>query len=137
MAKMTADQSDAFLRETRIAKLATLDADGAPTVVPVWFDWDGVTATVFTSRGSAKIARIERDPRVALSVEEPVGVPEKWVTVEGTATIEQSGGIELARRLARRYYTPERAASALESWEKVADDWVVLRITPRRIRSST
>jgi hypothetical protein len=64
-------------------------------------------------------------------------VPEKWVTIEGTATIEQSGGIELARRLARRYYTPERAASALESWEKVADDWVVLRITPRRIRSST
>jgi PPOX class probable F420-dependent enzyme len=136
MPKMTEAQSDAFLRETRIAKLATLKNDGSPTIVPVWFEWDGTTAVVFTSRNSAKVGRIRRDPRVALSVEEPVAVPEAWVTLEGKATIEESGGIELARRLAPRYYGPERAASALESWEKMAADWVVLRITPARIRSS-
>lgn len=136
MATMTADQRDAFLHETRIAKLATLNADGAPTMVPVWFEWTGETAAVFTSRKSEKMARIQRDPRVALSVEEPVGVAEAWVTIEGTVAIEESGGFELAQRLAPRYYTPEKAASALESWEKVASDWVLLRITPTRIRSS-
>lgn len=131
---MTAAERDAFLRETRIAKLATLHADGSPTVVPVWFEWDGVTATIFTSRSSPKIGRLRHDPRVALSVEEPVGVSEAWVTIEGTAAIEAEGGIELARRLAERYYTPERVAAVMPAWEKV--DWVVLRITPRRIRSS-
>ena len=132
---MTAAALDAFLRQTRIAKLVTLHADGSPTVVPVWFDWDGAEARLFTSRKSPKVARIKRDPRVCLSVEEPVGVAEAWVTVEGRATVDEDGGMELARRLAARYYTPERAAEALEGWERMADQWVVVRITPTRIRS--
>ncbi|MGH2633068.1 MAG: hypothetical protein ACRDG3_06625 [Tepidiformaceae bacterium] len=73
---------------------------------------------------------------MALSVEEPVGVSEAWVTIEGVAGVESSGGIELARRLAARYYTPERLAVVMPEWEKMADEWVVLRITPKRIRSS-
>lgn len=134
---MNKDARDAFLRETRIAKLATLYADGAPTIVPVWFEWDGQTATVFTSRASPKVARILAHAEVALSVEEPVGVPEAWVTIDGTATIEEAGGMELARRLAQRYYAAERAATAIAEWEQLAHLWVVVRITPRRIRSSS
>jgi PPOX class probable F420-dependent enzyme len=136
MAEMTAAQRNAFLRQTRIAKLATLNSDGSPNVVPVWFEWDGQTAIVFTERHSPKVKRIRADSRVALSVEEPLGIPEAWVTIEGTAAIEDHGGIDLARRLAPRYYTPERAAEALEKWEPLADSWVILRITPTRIRSS-
>ena len=132
---MTPEARDAFLRETRIAKLATLNADGSPNIVPVWFEWDGETATLFTSRTSPKLKRIAADPRVALSVEQPLGVSEAWVTIEGTAAIEEQGGMELARRLAPRYYLPERARTALESWEKQASSWVVVRITPRRIRA--
>lgn len=131
---MTPEERDAFLRETRIAKLATLNADGSPNVVPVWFEWDGQTAVLFTSRTSSKVRRIARDARVALSVEEPVGVSEAWVTIEGVASIEP-GGMELARRLAARYYSPRRATAALESWEKQAESWVVVRVTPTRVRS--
>ena len=130
---MTPAERDAFLRETRIGKLATLNADGSPTVVPIWFEWDGAEARIFTDRKSLKVARIRRDPRVALSVEEGVGVPERWVTIEGTAAIVEEGGMELARRLAQRYYSPERCAQALAGWEKMAESWVVLRITPRKI----
>ncbi|MGH2633069.1 MAG: pyridoxamine 5'-phosphate oxidase family protein [Tepidiformaceae bacterium] len=50
MTEMTNDERDAFLHEARIAKLATLQSDGSPTIVPVWFEWDGETASVFTSR---------------------------------------------------------------------------------------
>jgi PPOX class probable F420-dependent enzyme len=133
MAEMTPDQLDAFLSEPRIAKLATLNSDGSPNIVPVWFEWAGGEARVFTSPSSAKIRRIERDNRVALSVEEPVGVPEAWVTIEGTATIESDGTWELIERLARRYYAPERASAALAQWRGMA--WVTVRIRPRRIRS--
>jgi len=137
MAAMTDSQRDAFLRETRIAKLATLNPDGSPTIVPVWFEWDGAEARLFTDRGSEKIRRIVRDPHVALSVEEGVGIPEAWVTIEGLASVEQDGGMHLARRLAVRYYAPERAATALAGWEKMADRWVVVRVRPTRIRSSS
>lgn len=131
---MEKPELEAFLSETRIAKLATLNADGSPNVVPVWFEWTGEVARVFTSRTSPKVKRIQRDPRVALSVEEPLGVTERWATIEGVATIEEEGGVELARRLAERYYTPERVAEVWPSWEK-NPNWVVLVITPRRIRN--
>lgn len=133
---MTPEECDSFLRETRIGKLATLNRDGSPTIVPIWFEWDGAEARIFTERKSPKVRRIRIDARVALSVEEGVGVPERWVTIEGTAVIEETGGIELARRLAPKYYAPGRCAEALAKWEQIADTWVVLRITPRKLLSS-
>ncbi len=126
---------DAFLKEARIAKLATLNGDGSPNIVPVWFEWTGEVARIFTSRTSPKVTRIKRDPRVALEVEEGVGIPEAWVSIEGVATIEEEGGIELARVLADRYYTSEKVAEVWPSWEKNAANWVVLVITPRKIRT--
>ncbi|HKS90735.1 MAG TPA: PPOX class F420-dependent oxidoreductase [Tepidiformaceae bacterium] len=136
MTNMTEAQASAFLRETRIAKLATLNADGSPNVVPVWFEWDGRTAALFTYHKSPKLRRIRRDDRVALSVEEPMGAKEAWVTIEGTAAVEATGGIELARRLIVRYYDEQRVREILPGWEKMAPEWVVVRITPKRIRSS-
>ncbi len=135
MTGMTDSQRDAFLAGARIATLVSLNPDGSPTAVPVWFEWDGKTATVFTSATSLKVRRIQQDNRVALTVAEPVGVREAWVTIEGIASIEDKGGIELARRLAPRYYTPERAAAVMPGWEAAAASWVVIRITPTRIRS--
>ena len=136
MASMTIDQRDAFLRETRIATLVTLDRDGAPVPVPVWYEWDGTRARLFTGRDSHKVTRILNDARVSLSVAEPVGVPEAWVSIEGTATVDQDGGFTLAERLARRYYTADKAAAVLPRWERLADQWVVIVIEPNRIRSS-
>ena len=132
MAEMTADELDTFLRETRIAKLAYLQASGAPTIVPVWFEWDGSVARVFTGRDSPKMRRLTADPRVALSVEEPVGVPERWVTIEGLVSVSDEGVAELIGRLANRYYSLEKAAEVVDVWPAGS---VVLTITPGRIRS--
>ena len=126
---------DAYLREARIAKLATLNRDGSPNIVPVWYEWDGAMARVFTTRGSPKTKRIARDPRVALSVEEGVGLPEKWVTIEGTVSIEDGDALALARRLIERHYSAERIAETWPTWEAEAANWVLLAITPTRIRT--
>ena len=136
MAQMTPEQREAFLRQTRIAKLVTLYRDGAPTAVPIWYEWDEGAALMFTSRASEKVRRIQADPRVCLTVEEPLGVTEAWVTVEGTASIEEAGALDLAVRLARRYYQGEHAEQTVRDWTAMADQWVVIRLTPRRIRSS-
>jgi len=137
MATMSPEQRNAFLQEVRIAKLATLTAEGAPTAVPVWFEWDGAVARLFSSRNVQKVRNIQRDNRVALTVEEAVGVPEAWVTIEGTAAILDEGGFELASRLAPRYYGEPKASGTLEQWARAGEDyWVLIEITPTRIRSS-
>ena len=135
MAQMSPAAVDAFLRETRIAKLAYLNASGAPMIVPVWFEWDGTAARLFTSRKSPKARRIARDPRVALSVEEPVGVPERWVTIEGVASLDAEGTSELLKRLARRYYDAAKAEQTITEWLAEPSAWVTVVVTPARIRS--
>jgi PPOX class probable F420-dependent enzyme len=132
---MAPAERDAFLRETRIASLVTLNEDGSPNSVPVWFEWDGEVARVFTGRGSAKVRRIERDPRVALSMYEGVGAQEAWVSIDGSAAVEPGDAMPLVRRLAERYYEPERAQATLQEWEAHAETFVVLRVKPSRLRS--
>ena len=135
MPQMSPAAVDAFLRETRIAKLAYLSASGAPTIVPVWFEWDGAAARIFTSRVSPKVRRIDADARVALSVEEPVGVQERWVTIEGAASLDAEGTSELLKRLARRYYAPPKAEQTITEWLADPSAWVTVTVTPSRIRS--
>ena len=126
---------DAFLRETRIGKLSYLHPGGHPTIVPIWFEWDGTVARIFTSRTSRKARRLAEEPRVALSVEEPVGVHERWVTIEGTCAISDEGTVALIERLTRRYYEPAKAEETIKSWTANPGIWVTLTITPTKIRS--
>ena len=39
--KLTSEEVDAFLATPVIARLATVQPDGAPYVAPVWQHWDG------------------------------------------------------------------------------------------------
>lgn len=133
---MTLQERDAFLRETRIAKLVTLRSDGGPTVNPVWFEWDGTAARIFTSRGTEKLKRIAANPKVAISVETGVDEPEAWVTLEGEAVVRDDGGKDLARRLIERYYDEAKIAATWPGWEAGAANFVVIELTPSRIVSS-
>lgn len=132
--KMTKTELDDFLNTIGIGTLCSLDADGSPNALPLWYDWDGEKIRMFTTRGTAKVKRLAQDPRACLSVAEPVGVPEAWVTVEGTVAILDHGGLDLACRLATLYYEPEQAERTIAAWTK-AGNRVLLELTPTRIRS--
>jgi PPOX class probable F420-dependent enzyme len=134
MSSMSKSRRDAFLKETRIATLATLNEDGSPNALPLWYEWDGDKVRMFSSRDAGKVTRLARDPRACLSIADPVGAPEAWVTVEGTVEISGRGGRELACRLAALYYAPEKARKTIAVWEK-KEDWVLLELTPTRILS--
>ena len=134
MPTMSEAQRDAFLRETRIASLVTLNEDGSPNALPLWYEWDGERLRMFSQPGTGKLRRLERDPRACVSVADPVGALEAWVTVEGTVEMKEAGGRDLALRLAQRYYPPERAERTIRTWSKL-EGWVLLELTPRRFLS--
>ena len=125
---------DTFLREIRIGTLCTLNQDGSPNAMPLWYEWDGEKIRMFSSRDTGKVRRLSNDPRACLSVEDPVGAMEAWVTVEGSVEILDQGGKELALKLAGIYYEGERRDKTLASWSQT-EDWVLLELTPSQIRS--
>lgn len=131
---MTPEERDLFLRGTRIAILSTLHEDGSPNALPLWFDWDGDKLRMFSNRETGKVRRLRRDPRACVTVADPVGTPEAWVSVEGRVEILDEGGKELALELAAKYYEGEHRQLTIEEWSR-NEDFVLLELTPTRIRS--
>lgn len=137
MTKITDEARDAFLAETRIGILSTAGEDGWPISVPVWFEWDGSHARVFTSASSPKVSRLERDPRVSLLVVNNVGEQEYWVAIDGEVEVREEGAAELAKRLADRYWdmTDEEHRKTVDMWAAEGATLRLLEIVPTRIRT--
>jgi hypothetical protein len=92
---------------------------------------------MFTSGLSPKVRRLEKDPRASLLVARPAGEPEEWVAIDGTIEIHEKGALQLAERLAERYWdlADEGHRATLELWRKASEMLRLLELKPTRIRS--
>ena len=91
------------------AHLVTLNRDGSPQVTVVWVGLDGDEVVAGHLPRNRKVRNIERDPRVALSLEavtkSSLGLTE-YAVLYGTARIQHGGAPELLQRLAEVYIGP-------------------------------
>src|SRR5215471_8098876 len=106
-----AEMREFLLEGTRTAKVATVMADGAPHVMPVWFVLDGDRIVFTTGRGSVKGRDLRRDPRVAIVVEDDTP-PFAFVHVRGRAQISEDldAMLRFATAIGARYMGADRAA---------------------------
>lgn len=108
MPKLSQIEIDDFLAErNHLARIATVRADGAPTVVPVWFIHERGHVLITPRKHSAFLANLRREPRVAITIDEDTGLYRK-VLVEGVAKILHEVGEDrkwddVYRRIACRY----------------------------------
>jgi PPOX class probable F420-dependent enzyme len=100
----------AALTAGRLGHLVTINPDGSPQVSVVWIGVEDDEIVVAHLGHGRKIANIERDPRVALSVEadgrNAIGL-DHYLLVHGTARVTDGGGPELLQRLAHTYLGPD------------------------------
>lgn len=99
-----------LLEGPHLAHVVTLDPDGGPQVSCVWVGVDG-DEVVFASLGPwRKLRNLDRDPRIALSVESPEVNPmgmREYLVVQGTARVTPGGAPELLQKLAHVYVGPD------------------------------
>lgn len=88
--KLSKDEALAFIAEepARTGKLATVRANGAPHVAPVWVALDGDQIVFTTGEHTLKGKAIRRDPRVAISFDDE-RPPFTFVIVEGEARVSR------------------------------------------------
>jgi PPOX class probable F420-dependent enzyme len=135
----TDDALDAALRAARVARLATVDREGNPHVVPVCFAYDGSSFYTAIDRkpkrvapgGLARLRHIDAHDRVALLID---AYDEDWsrlwyVLARGKATrLSESDARERVKALSLlRTKYPQYASGLLP------DDAIVIRIQPERI----
>ncbi|GAC1642602.1 MAG: hypothetical protein NVS4B2_32250 [Chloroflexota bacterium] len=108
---LTKEEMDAFLQQPVVARLATVDQDGAPNVAPVWQTWDGEAFWIVPREKSSFVKHLRHESRVCLSIALE-STPYTRVTAHGTAAIvegpvDSQGGlsrwVEVARGMALRY----------------------------------
>ena len=108
MPKLSVQERDAFLGERgHLARIATLRADGSPSVVPVWFVYEDGMIISTPRKHSAFWANIQSDTRVAITIDEEAGLYRK-VLVEGKAEVLYPLGHDdewraIYRRITLRY----------------------------------
>ena len=119
-----------------IAHLATLNADGTPHAVGMWFIWDGEVLLMPTSRKTRKAKNALHDPRATVTIDDSRGGFDlRGVTIVGRAGIvEPPRSFDLNREIHRKYVT-ERGLSLGPVREYLATDDVTIRLVPERASS--
>jgi hypothetical protein len=106
--------SAALLRSSIPARLAYIGLDGGPRAIPIAFWWTGETFLVFTVPASAKVAALQADPRVALTIDTQDGWPPRALLVRGTARVDEVEGVAPEYVEASRKVVP---ADSFADWE--------------------
>ena len=109
MGTLNSAEVNEFLSQPRTAQLVTMRPAGTPHVAPVWFLWDNGRALVMANRSAVKVRNIHCDATVALCVC-TAEHPYSFVTIEGTASITDSGLDDMVRRTCVLYEGDERGA---------------------------
>lgn len=120
-----------FLGKPRLARLCTVDPNGFPHVVPIYFMRQGDDIVFGTDQGEAKVRNALHNPKSAVVIGGDPDEDEEGYMIQGQLTVEPDPGQASARRLLLRYEPEEEAESQLRQWSE--DETVLLRLKPKRV----
>ena len=98
---------DLFQKKT-FGAFTTLMPDGSPQTTPVWVDYQNGEIWVNSAVGRQKDKDVRREPRVALSIQDPDN-PYRYVGVVGhVREITQDGADAHIDRMAKKYLDKDK-----------------------------
>ena len=127
----------AFLAERKTIILASLDREGYPHLVPMWFMVDDGCVYMTTYGRSQKVVNLRRNPKVALLVESGDAYDQlKGVLMRGTAEVieDQELCVRVLSRIHEKHFAGLHGDVA-EVMRAQARKRVVIKITPQRFAS--
>lgn len=126
---MSQDQ-EAFLNESHVAVLATVDPRGRAHAAPIWYVYDNGVFIMSTGAGSQKHRNIEANPEVTLVVDQRT-LPYYALMARGSVEIGPPLSQEDRLRIVRRYLNEEQTTRYLERMS--GQDSISLRLKPRKL----
>jgi hypothetical protein len=122
--------SEQLLHSHIPARLAYTGVDGDPRAIPIGFLWTGSVLELYTVPTSAKVKALERNPRVALTIDTET-FPPHVLLIRGSATLELVDGVPDGYVEAARKVVPD---DQMAGWEagvrQLYRQMVTITVTP-------
>jgi PPOX class probable F420-dependent enzyme len=135
---MTADELAAFLDDGRDLQVASINADGTPHLVTMWYLRDGDDLLFWTYAKSQKVVNVRRDPRATVLVATGEKYEElKGVSITGSTTVVDDLDAVLAfgEKVYEKYWGPIDDDLVREGVRMMGAKRVVVRVTPVKTTS--
>jgi PPOX class probable F420-dependent enzyme len=134
MTDFEAARVQGFLAAREVVVLATVQADGSPLAMPMWFLHDAGALTMVSVAGTQKVRNLRRDPRVCVVAESGSRGEVRGMTMHGRAAFLSEGPQRraLVERLLEKYrpHLEQRWGGRV-----MPPDRVMFTIVPSRVRS--
>ncbi|HEV2283427.1 MAG TPA: pyridoxamine 5'-phosphate oxidase family protein [bacterium] len=123
-----------FLATREVAVLSTVQTDGSPLAMPVWFVHDREALTMISEANTQKVRNIRRDPRVCVVAESGSRADARAVMIGGRAEFvpESPARLALVRALLDKY-----SPNLGRRWggDAMPVDRVMFRVVPAWVRT--
>lgn len=125
----------AYLGGRLVAVLATVQPDGSPLAMPMWFLPGPTALTMLSVDGLQKVRNLRRDPRVCVVAESASasGGDARGVSVQGRVEFLADGPER--RALVERFHARYPGLQRLWGGLAMPPNRVMFRIAPARVRS--
>lgn len=136
--QMTPDEMQAFLDVGRDLQVASINADGTPHLVTMWYLRDGDDLCFWTYRKSQKVVNVRRDPRTTVLVATGEAYEElRGVSINGTATVieDLDQVLEFGEKVYEKYWGPIDNDLVREGVRVMGAKRVVIRVSPVKTTS--
>ena len=135
MSELATDRVLRFLATRYVVVLATVQPDGSPLAMPMWFLPDPAAITMLSVDDLPKVRNLRRDPRVCVVAEwaNATGGDPKGVTVHGRAEFLADGPDR--RALVDRFHARYPGLQRLWGGLAMPANRVMFRIVPARVRN--
>ena len=123
-----------YLATKDIVLLATIRADGAPLITPMWFLHDPSALTLISVEDSQKVRNLRRDPRLHIVAESGTRGDIRGVSVRGRAQFlpDSDERRVLATRLLDKYHPH---LERLWGGRAMPANRVMFRVTPEQVHA--
>lgn len=122
--------AEAALRDDPVVWLSSVQTDGRPHVVPVWFHWDGERIVAFSKPHARKVDNLRDSPTVMLAVGTP-GPGFEVELIEATAELPDAPASDVMPEGFGAKYREllRRAGLSIQRFAEVYSQPIVLRPT--------
>jgi PPOX class probable F420-dependent enzyme len=125
-----------FLEQRRHATITTIDPDGSPHAVPVWYVFRDGMLCVGTQSSSRKATNALARPTATVLVDSREPGTERWISGSGPVTIIRGDEAKaIVAAVHERYLTPEARQDPRVGPALASVDDVVIAVRPTKWRA--